>query len=89
VWDEHWGYLAEQGVAPVWVGEFGTRDESASDKQWFTGMAAYLKAHQLSFAFWCLNPDSGDTGGILADDWQTVNTDKQTVLQPLLAPLVQ
>jgi endoglucanase len=89
VWDEHWGYLAAEGVAPVWVGEFGTRDESASDKQWFTGMAAYLKAHQLSFAFWCWNPDSGDTGGILGDDWQTVNTDKQSVLQPLLAPLVQ
>ena len=23
----------------------------------------------VSFTFWSLNPDSGDTGGILADDW--------------------
>jgi endoglucanase len=89
VWDEHWGYLAEQGIAPVWVGEFGTLDESASDKQWFAGIAGYLATHQLSFAFWCWNPDSGDTGGILGDDWQTVNAAKQAVLQPLLAPLVQ
>jgi endoglucanase len=88
VWDEYWGYLVEQGIAPVWVGEFGTRDVSASDKQWFAGLSAYLMTHQLSFAFWCWNPDSGDTGGILADDWQTVNADKQAVLQPLLAPLV-
>ena len=25
VWDAHWGYLAEQGIAPVLVGEFGGR----------------------------------------------------------------
>jgi endoglucanase len=25
VWDTHWGYLAEQGIAPVLVGEFGGR----------------------------------------------------------------
>jgi endoglucanase len=89
VWDQHWGYLAEQGIAPIWVGEFGTRDQSASDKQWLGGLASYLMTHRLSFAFWCWNPDSGDTGGILGDDWQTVNADKQAVLKPLLAPLVQ
>jgi endoglucanase len=87
VWDEHWGYLATQGVAPIWVGEFGTKNATASDQQWFATMAKYLGTNQLSFAFWCWNPDSGDTGGILQDDWQTVNSDKQKVLQPLLAPL--
>jgi endoglucanase len=89
VWDAYWGYLVEQNIAPVWVGEFGTRDESASDQQWFTGITGYLATHQLSFAFWCWNPDSGDTGGILADDWKTVNASKQSVLQPLLAPPIQ
>jgi endoglucanase len=24
VWDQAWGYLVREGVAPVWVGEFGT-----------------------------------------------------------------
>jgi endoglucanase len=89
VWDQNWGYLAEQGIAPVWIGEFGTLDQSASDKQWLAAMAGYITSHQLSFAFWCWNPDSGDTGGILADDWQTVHADKQAVLQPLLAPAIQ
>jgi endoglucanase len=87
VWDEHWGYLATQGVAPIWVGEFGTKNATASDQQWLDTIAKYLGTNQLSFAFWCWNPDSGDTGGILQDDWQTVNSDKQKVLQPLLAPL--
>jgi len=88
VWSKHWGYLVENNIAPVYVGEFGTKNQTASDGQWFHNMAGYVSANGLSFTFWCLNPDSGDTGGILQDDWRTVNQDKQNVLQPLLAPLV-
>ncbi len=86
LWDATWGYLAKQGIAPVWIGEFGTRYETASDRQWLASMASYIGSSGASFAFWCLNPDSGDTGGILADDWTTVNADKQALLAPLLAP---
>ncbi len=89
VWDANWGYLAKSGAAPVWIGEFGTRDQTASDQQWFHALASYIAGQSLSFAFWCWNPDSGDTGGVLQDDWTTVNQDKQSVLQPLLAPLVK
>ena len=88
VWRQHWGYLVEQKLAPVWIGEFGTKYQTDVDKKWLASLAGYIQADQLSFSFWCLNPDSGDTGGILQDDWQTVNTDKQAVLQPLLAPLL-
>ncbi len=88
VWSKHWGYLAENNIAPVYVGEFGTFDQTTSDAQWFQRMAGYISTNNLSFTFWCLNPDSGDTGGILQDDWMTVNQNKQSVLQPLLATLI-
>jgi endoglucanase len=88
VWDSYWGYLVKQGTAPVWIGEFGTKDLTTSDQQWLSSLASYISQNRVSFAYWCWNPDSGDTGGILQDDWQTVNTNKQQVLQPLLAPLV-
>jgi endoglucanase len=26
--------------------------------------------------YWCLNPNSSDTGGLLMDDWVTTNEDK-------------
>jgi endoglucanase len=84
VWDEAWGSVAK--TTPVWIGEFGTKDQTKIDQAWFRGLATYIQSRGLSFAFWCLNPDSGDTGGILADDWQTVNAGKQAVLQPILAP---
>ena len=41
----------------------------------------------ISWTYWSWNPNSGDTGGILADDWTTVNTAKLTYLQPIEQPL--
>jgi aryl-phospho-beta-D-glucosidase BglC (GH1 family) len=85
VWDMYWGYLVEQNVAPIWIGEFGSLYQTTSDQQWMGSLVNYIIEHQLSFSYWCLNPDSSDTGGILQNDWMTVNTNKQTVVQPALA----
>jgi endoglucanase len=88
VWNQYWGYLVQQNVAPVWIGEFGTADQTTSDQEWFSSIAAYISANQLSFTFWCWNPNSSDTGGILESDWQTVDPNKWAIVQPLLAPLI-
>ena len=88
VWNAHWGYLLASNTTPVLLGEFGTMNQTTSDQQWFHAMASYISSNQLSFTFWSWNPDSGDTGGILKDDWISVNQDKQAILQPLLAPLI-
>jgi endoglucanase len=89
LWDQTWGYLAEQNIAPVWIGEFGSRYQTPQDQKWMNGMVSYIQSHKLSFAFWSWNADSGDTGGILADDWMTVNQDKVDALKPALAPMIQ
>src|SRR5262249_25040962 len=41
----------------------------------------------ISWTWWSWNPNSGDTGGILNDDWTTVNQAKVTLLQPAEFPL--
>jgi endoglucanase len=91
VWDSYWGYIQKQHIAPVWVGEFGTKLETNSDKQWFSQLIQYLGtgASGINWAYWSWNPDSRDTGGILMDDWQTVNQAKQNALNPILFPLNQ
>lgn len=86
VWDSYWGYLAKQGTAPVWIGEFGTKLQSDSDRKWLAKLVDYIAQNKLSFAFWCWNPNSNDTGGILQDDWNTVNQEKLNALRPALAP---
>jgi endoglucanase len=86
VWDANWGALAQN--APVLIGEFGTVLQTDSDKKWLGALTQYIASHDMSFSFWCLNADSGDTGGILQNDWITVNTDKMAYLTPVLAPLL-
>jgi hypothetical protein len=44
-------------------------------------------ANGISWTFWSWNPNSGDTGGILNDDWTTVNQTKHNLLVPMLFPL--
>ena len=84
VWTRSWGYLQQQGIAPVLLGEFGTKLQSTSDQQWLATLVSYLKTNQMSFAYWSFNPNSGDTGGLVADDWVTPQTAKLTALKPLL-----
>jgi endoglucanase len=86
VWTRTWGYLAT--TAPVLLGEFGSRLETDSDRQWLAELAQYIGSHNLSFTYWCFNPNSGDTGGILEDDWTTVRRDKMAHLIPILAPML-
>jgi endoglucanase len=89
VWSDHWGYLAEQDLAPVFVGEFGTKLETASDEQWLHALTTYIGQHGMSFAFWSLNPNSNDTGGLLKDDWTTVQDAKLAELKPIQAALIE
>jgi endoglucanase len=88
IWDKNWGYLFKNNVAPVLLGEFGTTLADPRDQTWLRTLMAYLGTgtNAVSFTFWSWNPNSGDTGGILNDDWTTVNTAKQAYLTPYLIP---
>lgn len=81
-------YLHTQGSAPVLIGEFGTKNETTSDRQWFKALRNTIKEQGLNWTFWCWNPNSGDTGGILLDDWRSVHEEKQAVLETIQYPLI-
>lgn len=94
VWNQEWGYIYQQNIAPVLLGEFGTKLQTTSDQQWLTTLVNYLDGNGAltvpagqqgpSWAYWSWNPNSGDTGGILQDDWQTVNTNKVNAIAPAM-----
>ncbi|MBW8804314.1 MAG: cellulase family glycosylhydrolase [Catenulisporales bacterium] len=92
IWGKNWGYLFDSNIAPVWVGEFGTTLQSPTDQAWLKALVSYLRptatygADSYQWTFWSWNPDSGDTGGILNDDWLTVNTVKDGYLASIKAP---
>ncbi|GAA2614449.1 cellulase family glycosylhydrolase [Dactylosporangium fulvum] len=95
LWDKQFGYLVKQNVAPVLMGEFGGRSVAEKDDQgnkdlegiWQRSLMAYMKEHGFSYTYWSWNPNSGDTGGILNDDWNTLNEDKVALLKSYQAPL--
>jgi endoglucanase len=88
VWDHFWGYLFKQNIAPILVGEFGSTLANPLDVQWLTALMQYMGqgTNGMSFTYWSWNPDSGDTGGIVQDDWVTVNQNKQSIVGPYLNP---
>ena len=81
IWRDHWGYLQQDGIAPVIVGEFGGRSVGG-DKEgvWQRSLLSFLQANGLSYTYWAWNPDSADTGGILEDDWTTLDRNKLGIL---------
>jgi len=84
VFRKHWGYLVEEGIAPVLIGEWGSRLEDELDLDWADALSAYLETHDIPWFWWSLNPNSGDTGGVLEDDWTTVRTAVTQLLDPFL-----
>ncbi len=86
-WETAWNYIATKGIAPVLIGEFGGRQVDSSSKEgiWQRQLVNYIGQKGLSFTYWSLNPNSGDTGGILQDDWLSVNASKQELLRGVLS----
>lgn len=83
-WEPNWFYIQKENIAPLLVGEWGGRMDGADNQKWMQALADTIKENNMSHTFWCLNPDSGDTGGILLDDFKTVDTQKLALVQPTL-----
>ncbi|MEI6699483.1 MAG: Calx-beta domain-containing protein [Mycobacteriaceae bacterium] len=97
VFRKAWGYIYEQNIAPIYIGEFGTKLVDPKDAIWLEAITSYISGdldnngtrdiaagnQGINWTFWSWNPNSGDTGGILADDWKTVNQNKMAYLTPI------
>jgi endoglucanase len=91
LWQKHWAYLNMDGTAPVLLGEFGGRSMDPEDTEgvWQRSLFKFLKEHGISYTYWSWNPNSGDTGGILKDDWQTIDQAKLDVMKEYQAPALE
>ncbi len=90
LWYEHYHYLYENNTSPLLIGEFGIKNQNAFGGiayTWFTEYMDFM-GDIYSWTFWTMNPNSGDTGGILQDDWKSVNQWKLDVLLPHIAPVI-
>ncbi len=85
-WQIGFHYISSQNIAPIFIGEFGGRqvDPKTPEGIWQTKFVQYIQEKNLSFSYWSWNPNSVDTGGILLDDWQSIDIPKQQLLSQLL-----
>jgi len=85
-WQKGFGYIHDAGIAPIFVGEFGARNVGTDtvEGRWIRQFSDYMGRKGMSWAFWSWNPNSGDTGGVLENDWRTVNPAKMALLTSLI-----
>jgi len=94
-WDQMWGHFLKTDDAPILVGEFGSRMETALDQAWMPKLVQYMNGdwdgngtidlapgdQGASWAYWSWSPGSHDTGGILNAGWQ-LDEMKYTAIRP-------
>ena len=89
IWDHFFGHLLGKGFTVV-TGEYGgtyatSSNPAQNDKLWQDAFVSYLINRNMRSSFyWCVNPNSGDTGGIYEGDWKTWIPAKLTLLQRLM-----
>ncbi len=83
-WYDSWAYINEQGIAPLLIGEWGGHMDGGKNEKWMTLLRDYMIKNRISHTFWCINPNSGDTGGLLTYDWKTWDESKYNLLKPAL-----
>lgn len=82
-WKDNWFYIYEENIAPLLIGEWGGF-MTEPNLTWMTYMRQLIAKYHLNHTFWCLNANSGDTGGLLLDDFKTWDTEKYNFVKQVL-----
>ncbi|MDO6684202.1 MULTISPECIES: cellulase family glycosylhydrolase [unclassified Agarivorans] len=84
VWKDNWMFIHEEGISPLLIGEWGGFMDGGPNEAWMVAIRDLIIEHQLHHTFWCINPNSGDTGGLLGHDWTTWDEEKYALFLPSL-----
>ncbi len=82
-WHEAWLYIDEEQIAPLLIGEWGGF-MSGDNLTWMTYMRQLIAEYHLNHTFWCFNANSGDTGGLVLDDFVTWDQEKYEFVREVL-----
>ncbi|MQY13524.1 hypothetical protein SRB5_36720 [Streptomyces sp. RB5] len=84
VWDPNWLYLHKENKSPLLIGEWGGFMDGGPNEKWMKALRDLIVDNRIHQTFWCINPNSGDTGGLLNNDWTTWDEAKYALLKPAL-----
>jgi endoglucanase len=85
-WNKGFGYIHDQNIAPILIGEFGAIDYSTKTMsgRWMKAFTDYLGKKGMNWTYWAWNPGSGDTGGLLTPDFVTLEKSKMPTILNLI-----
>lgn len=82
-WEDNWLYIHKDNTAPLLIGEWGGFMKDPNLK-WMKCMKKLIKTYHLNHTFWCFNANSGDTGGLVLDDFVTWDEEKYDFVKEVL-----
>ena len=82
-WHDNWFYIYEDKIAPLLIGEWGGY-MTEPNITWMTHMRTLITKYKLNHTFWCFNANSGDTGGLVLDDFITWDEEKYEFVKEAL-----
>ena len=82
-WYPYWLYISEENIAPILIGEWGGF-MSGDNLKWMEYLRDQIGKDRLNYTFWCYNANSGDTGGLVKDDFMTWDDDKYNLVKPVI-----
>ncbi len=72
-WYDTWAYINAEDIAPELIGEWGGHMDGAENQKWMELLRDYMISNHINHTFWCLNTNSGDTGGL----WKNISCGQQ------------
>lgn len=89
VWRDNWFFLIENKTAPLLMGEWGgfideQHDPDGSNTKWLTCLRDLMIENRIHHTFWCFNENSGDTGGLVYDNFGKWDEEKYALVKPAL-----
>lgn len=82
-WYDNWFYIQDKNIAPLLIGEWGGY-MTEPNLTWMTYLRKYIKENKINHTFWCFNSNSGDTGGLVLDDFTTWDNEKYEFVKDVL-----
>lgn len=73
-WYDTWAYINAENIAPMLIGEWGGHMDGDKNQKWMELLRDYMIENHISHTFWCLNTNSGDTGGLWSGFQYSINT---------------
>lgn len=89
VWKDNWFFIEDQNIAPLLIGEWGgfidsEHDSDGKNLKWMTYLKQLITKYHLNHTFWCFNENSGDTGGLVYDNFGKWDEEKYNFVETSL-----